>query len=125
MSDPNAMPPDAVSDNKDERMWAMLCHLSTFSGFLIPLGNIIGPLVIWAMKKDEYPLVDDQGKEALNFQITVTIAAIISIILIFVLVGILLISVVILVEVILTIIAAIKANDGVRYRYPFTIRLIS
>ncbi|MBD3169044.1 MAG: DUF4870 domain-containing protein, partial [candidate division Zixibacteria bacterium] len=46
---------------RDERMWAMLCHISTFAGFVVPFGNIIGPLVIWMIKKDEFPLVADQG----------------------------------------------------------------
>jgi uncharacterized Tic20 family protein len=68
--------------------------------------------------------VDDQGKEALNFQITVFGAAVISFFLMFILIGFLLIFVVGLGALVLTIIAAIKANEGVAYRYPLTIRLI-
>ena len=54
--------------SKDEKMWAMLTHISTFAVFVFPVGNIIAPLIIWLIKKDEFPLVDDQGKEVLNFQ---------------------------------------------------------
>ena len=59
--------------SSDERMWGMLCHLSTFAGYLVPFGNISGPLIVWLVKKDEYAFVDDQGKESLNFQISITI----------------------------------------------------
>jgi uncharacterized Tic20 family protein len=109
---------------KDEKMWAMLAHISTFAGIIVPIGNIIAPLVIWLIKKDEYPLVEDQAKEALNFQISITIYIIVSIILIFLLIGIPLLIGVIIFDLVVTIIAAMKANDGVKYRYPITIRLI-
>ncbi len=117
-------PETAANDSKDERMWAMLCHLSTFAGYMVPFGNIIAPLVLWVMKKDEYPLVDDQGKEAINFQISITIYVIMSIVLVFLVIGIPLLIGLLIYEIIATIIAAIKANDGEQYRYPFTIRFI-
>jgi uncharacterized protein len=110
--------------SKDERMWAMFCHLSTFCGFIIPFGNIIAPLIIWALKRDEFPLVADQGKEALNFQISMTIYFLICVILIFVVIGIPLIILVALFDIVMTIIAAIKANEGEKYRYPLAIRLV-
>lgn len=109
---------------KEERTWGMLCHLIVFSGFIIPFGSIIGPLVIWLIKKDEMPFVDDQGKESLNFQLTMLIAFIISGILTFVLIGIFLIFVLIIFEIIILIVASMKANEGVRYRYPYAIRFI-
>ena len=118
----NGKPP--VSGGSDERMWGMLCHLSTFAGYLIPFGNIVGPLIIWLIKKDEYAFVDDQGKEALNFQISVTIYSFVSIILLFVIVGILLLPAVIVFGVVMTIIAAIKANGGEYFRYPLTMRFV-
>lgn len=114
-----------AQSTKDERTWAMLCHLSTLAGFVIPFGNIAGPLVIWLIKKDEFPLVDDQGKEALNFQISMTIYVIASIILMFLLIGIPLLVGLGLFDLIVTVIAAIKANDGVKYRYPLNIRFVS
>ena len=81
--------------DKDARLWAMLCHLSTFAGMVgIPFGNILGPLIIWLIKKDEYPFVDDQGKEALNFQISMTVYLIVSVLLCFVLVGFILLPIV-------------------------------
>lgn len=110
--------------DKDERLWGMLCHLMAFSGYLIPFGSVLGPLVIWLIKKDEMPFVNDQGKESLNFQLTMFIAVIISAILMLVLVGFLLLGVLIIYQIIVVIMASIKANEGVRYRYPYTIRFI-
>jgi len=102
----------------------MLCHLLAFSGYLVPFGSVLGPLIIWMIKKDEMPFVDDQGKESLNFQLTMFIAMIVSIILMFVLIGFVLIGVIIIYQIVVIIIASIKANEGVRYRYPYTIRFI-
>lgn len=114
--------PSAVAGS-DERMWAMLCHLSTFSSFIgLPFGNILGPLIAWSIKKDEYPLVDDQGKEALNFQISMTLYSFIGVILI---ITIPLVFALLVFDVVVTIIACTRANAGERYRYPLTIRFIS
>ena len=110
--------------SKDEKTWGMLCHLSAFSGFIIPMGNILAPLVIWLIKKEEMPFVDDQGKESINFQLTMLIAFIVSAILIVVLIGIPLLIILAVFEIIILIVATIKANDGVRYRYPYAIRFI-
>ena len=109
---------------KDERMWGMLCHLTAFSGLIIPFGWILGPLIVWLIKKDEMPFVDDQGKESLNFQLTMFIAFVISAILMFVVIGFLFIGILYIYEIIVLIIASIKANEGVLYRYPYTIRFI-
>jgi uncharacterized Tic20 family protein len=109
---------------KDERMWGMFCHLTAFSGFIVPFGWILGPLIVWLIKKDEMPFVDDQGKESLNFQLTMLIAFIISFILIFVVIGFLLLGVLCIYEIIVLIIASIKANEGVCYRYPYAIKFI-
>ena len=94
--------------SKEERNWAMLCHLIAVAGFIIPFANLFGPLVIWLIKKDEFPLVNDQGKESVNFQITITIYVFISIILIFVVIGILLIIAVVIFNLIVIIIATIN-----------------
>ena len=110
---------------KEEQNWAMIYHLAALSGFVIPLGNVLGPLVVWLIKKDTMPLVDKHGKEALNFQITVTIAMLISIVLMFVLIGILLVFVVGIGALVLTILAAVKVSNGeLDYKYPFAFRLI-
>jgi hypothetical protein len=112
-------------EQKEEQNWAMICHLAALSGFIIPFGNVLGPLVVWLMKKDAMPQVDRHGKEALNFQITVTIAMIISILLMFVLIGFLLVFVVGIGALVLTILAAIKVSNGdLDYKYPFAIRMI-
>ena len=93
-------------------------------GFIIPFGNIIAPLLIWILKKDESAFINDQGKEALNFQISVTIYAIVCVILIFVVIGILLIIILGVLVLIFVIIASINSYDGKAYRYPLTMRII-
>ncbi len=114
-----AVPGTSAADvPKDQRTMGMLCHLlAIFTGFL-------GPLVIWLIKKDEMPFVNDQGKEALNFQITMFLAFMVSFILIFVIIGLLLLPLLMVANLVLSIIAAMKANEGVHYRYPFALRLI-
>jgi len=109
----------------EERQWGMFAHLSALIGLFIPLANVIAPLVIWQIKKDTMPFASEQAKESLNFQITVLIAAFISAILIVILVGIFLLFAVGIAAIILTIIAGVKANEGVAYRYPFTLRLVN
>jgi hypothetical protein len=122
MTPPQGIPP--ASPNRDQNMWAMFCHLAGLLGlFLFPL-SIIAPLVIWLVKKDEYPLVADQGKEVVNFQISVAIYGIISAILIIVLIGILMLIALGLFALIMGIVGMMKANEGIAYRYPLTIRLI-
>jgi uncharacterized Tic20 family protein len=109
---------------QEERTWGMLAHLSTFAGFIVPLGSVIGPLVVWLVKRDRSAFVADQGKEALNFNLSVLGAALICALLVFVFIGILLAVALFIVWLALTIIAAIKASEGVRYRYPFAVRLV-
>lgn len=111
--------------SSDERTWALFCHLSAFAGFVIPFGNIIGPIVVWAIKRDQYPLVDDQGKEAINFQISMFIYYIAAALLVLVLIGIPLLIALFFFKLIMTVVAAIKANEGVRFRYPLNIRFIT
>jgi uncharacterized Tic20 family protein len=118
-------PTAAAVPDRDERMWAMFCHLGGLIGTFLPPLNIILPLVIWLVKREGYPLVDDQGTEALNFQISITIYAIVSAILIIILIGIVLLVVLGIFSLIIQIIAMIKANEGIRYRYPLTIRLVN
>jgi len=117
--------PQVSQVSKDEQNWAMICHLSALAGFLIPFGNILGPLIVWLIKRGEMPLVESNGKEAINFQITVSIAMLICIPLMFVLIGIPLMFAVGLGALILTIMAAVKVSNGeFEYKYPMTIRLL-
>lgn len=117
-------PPVGPADrepNKDARMWGMIAHLAGLA-FLLPvlpaIGSIVGPLIVWLIKKEQYPFVDDQGKEALNFQITMFIYGVVAGLLMFICIGFILLPIVVIADIVFTIIAAIKANDGVRYRYP-------
>jgi uncharacterized Tic20 family protein len=116
---------DAPQVSKEEQNWAMICHLSALAGFLVPFGNIFGPLLVWLLKRADMPMVERHGKESLNFQITVGIAVAICIPLIFVLIGIPLMFIIGIGALIMTIIAAVKVSNGnFDYRYPFAIRLL-
>jgi uncharacterized protein len=126
----------SAAPSAQERQWAMFAHLSTLLGGLLTsgwagsLGFFIGPLVIWLTKKDTMPFVADQAREALNFAITVSLACLVLMILTVLTLGIGLLLTVPLYAIlgiaalVLVIIAAIKANEGVAYRYPFALRLI-
>ncbi|SDZ41194.1 hypothetical protein SAMN05421736_11220 [Evansella caseinilytica] len=103
---------------QDERTMAMLIYLTSF------LTTLVGPLLIWLLKKDESAFVDHHGREYLNFLISITIYLIISGLLALVLIGILLLIVIGIGAFILTIIAAVKAYNGEYYRFPFTIRFL-
>ena len=119
----------------DQRQWAMFAHLSAIAGAILTSGvggwgTFLGPLIIWLVKKDTMPFVDDQAKEALNFNITVAIVFFALWVLVFVTLGIGLVIaipawfVIGIAWLVFTIIAAIKANDGIAYRYPFSVRLV-
>ena len=112
------------SPDKDARNWAMICHLSALSGYFIPFGNVLDPVIIWAIKKDEFAFVDEQGKEAINFQLSMTIAYVISIILCFVVIGLFLLVILGIYALVMIIIASIRTNDGVEFRYPHVIRFL-
>ncbi|HET7656483.1 MAG TPA: DUF4870 domain-containing protein [Luteimonas sp.] len=120
----------------EQRQWAMFAHLSALAGGIVTagwagsIGCFLGPLVIWLMKKETMPFVDDQAKEALNFNITVAIAFFVLFVLTLLSLGIGIILtgplmiIIGLAWLVFTVIAAIKSNEGVRYRYPFAIRLV-
>lgn len=123
--DPHAAdPPAPPPDDKDEKLWATLCHLSAFAIYVSGIGHIVGPLIVWLIKKDQYPLVDDQGKEVLNFQISMTIYYCVCIPLVCVYVGIALLLALWVFGIVFTIIGAVKASTGQPYRYPLCIRLL-
>ena len=125
INDATAPPPvPSGAPSADDRQWGMFAHLSALSGVVIPFGNIIGPLVVWQIKKDTLPFAADQGKEALNFNITMLIAAFIGFLLTFVLIGLVLLPLIGIAWLVFTILAGIKANEGVASRYPFALRLI-
>jgi len=119
-------PPSSVpsSLSQEDRNWGLIAHLSSLSGLIIPLGSVLGPLIVYLVKKDQSAFGTDCAKEALNFNITVLIAAIVCGILWLVFVGILLSVVLFFAWVVLTIIAAVRASEGTSYRYPATLRLV-
>jgi uncharacterized Tic20 family protein len=119
---PPGLPPQAV---KADNTMGILCHLLSLTQLLgIPFGNILGPLVVWLIKRNDDPFADLCGKESLNFQISMTLYMLIAGLLILLFVGLFLIVILMLLNIVYTIIAAIKASDGESYRYPFTIRFI-
>jgi uncharacterized Tic20 family protein len=116
---PAASPTTASGEpRQDERSIAMLAHLlGIFTQFL-------GPLIIWLIKKDSSEFINDQAKEALNFQITFILAWIISGILVAAVIGCFLLPVVAICNIVFCIMGAVAANKGQRYRYPLALRLI-
>jgi uncharacterized Tic20 family protein len=114
-------PPDA-----NAKSMGMLCHLLSLAGYIIPIpfANVIAPLVLWQMKKAEHPFIDDQGKESVNFQITVLIAVLIGLATLCIGIGFVVLPVVGIVALVFVIIASVKAYNGEAYRYPLTLRLV-
>ena len=105
--------------SSDQRTLAMLAHLlGIFTG---PLGA----LAIWLIKREEGGFVENQSKEALNFQITVFLLYVLSGILVLVLIGFVLGMAVWIADLLFSILGAVKASSGQRYRYPFALRLVS
>ena len=120
---------DAGSKNKaglsqDEKNWGMFCHVAVFAGCIVPLGNIIGPLVIWLMKKDQYGFVDYNARQAMNFQITFLIAMLAGLLLSFVLIGILMMIGFGIFALVVTIKAIVASSRGEYYSYPCSIQFI-
>jgi len=130
--------PAAIAPSRDERQWAMLCHLSAMLMYCTVIGGFIAPFVIWILKRDEMPFVADQGRETLNFQITALLVmmfggmlmvtggvlAILILPLGLVVIGGALIGATLLFHFIVTIIATVKVSEGVLYRYPVCWRVI-
>ena len=133
---PNPEPPGSQSPNpepqasqpppvRQDRTLDATCHFLSFAGLIgIPFGNVLGPLVLWAIKKDEMPSVNEHGKESINFQISMTIYTIIAGLSILLAIGIVLLPAIIVLNLVLVIIAGVKAANGEFYRYPLTIRFI-
>jgi len=120
------MPPAGYVPTAEERQWGLVAHLSGLVALALGGFAFLGPLIIWLIKKDQSPFVADQAKEALNFQIAVTIAFLVSaVIAMATCVGVILLPIVGIGSLVFAIIAAVEANKGVYYRYPYSIRLIN
>ncbi len=116
---------ERIVSDPQEKQWGMLVHLSALATFVLPVaGNIIGPLIIYLIKKDEFEFVNDQGKEVLNFQITWSILFALSIVLIFVGIGLLMLIGFGIAWLVLVIVGSVAANNGQYYRYPLTFKFL-
>ncbi len=126
-------PPPSGLPERDIRTWSMLCHLAALAGLLVPsFGAVVGPLVVWLLKRNDHPTIDANGKESLNFQLSILIYSwalgVVGIATAFILIGfafLFLAFVVGLLGLIFAVIAAIKVSNGESYRYPFTIRFFN
>lgn len=114
-----ALPPPVPTASQDDKTLGIVMHVLCLIGF-----PILGPLIIWLIKKDESAYLDAQGRELLNFQITYLIYAFVSFLLIFILIGIPLLFVVGIAMIVLTIIGIVRAAEGRVYRFPLTIRML-
>ncbi len=119
----HAAPPVCVP--REARKWAVICHIASLAGLLgNGLGFVLGPLIAWLIKRDDHPYIDQQGKESLNFQLTMLLALMASGVLCLVVIGFLLLPVVLLLMIIFPIVGAVRANRGENFRYPLTLRII-
>lgn len=111
-----------IITDHNEKTWGMLTHLLALSIFIgIPFGNVIGPLIVYLIKKDEYEFVAEQGREVLNFQITWSLILIVSAILIVVGIGLVMLIAFGIAWLVLVILGTVSASNGTPYKYPFTI----
>lgn len=117
-------PLEAFQISQEDKQWGMLAHLGTLIGAIVPFGNIILPVVMMSMYKDKSEFVTEHAKESLNFQLSLLIYYTIAGISIFVLIGFLLLPLLFVLNIIYVVVAGLKANEGGKYQYPFTIRFV-
>ena len=116
---------DESKSASDVRIWNVLCHATALAGFFVPwAGHILGPLIIWLAKRGDSTEIDANGKESLNFQISMLIYNLIAGILCLVLIGFVILAILHLLNLVLVIVASIQVSEGKFYRYPLAIRLI-
>ncbi|MCF7816891.1 MAG: DUF4870 domain-containing protein [Kiritimatiellales bacterium] len=118
--------PLPAGPSKSDRQWAMGCHLIALCGIVVPVpaANLLGPLVLWLIKREDGAFIDDQGKESVNFQISLFIYAVVCIALAVIGIGFLLFLPLVLFGLVCVVVAAIKASEGTAFRYPACIRFI-
>jgi uncharacterized protein len=123
---PPSPPPSSTSTSSEVRTWSVLCHASALLGlFFHFFGHLLGPLIVWLIKRDLSPEIDANGKESLNFQISMLIYDIIAGILCLVLIGIPILIALWIMNTVLVIVASVKTSNGEFYRYPLTIRFVT
>ncbi len=111
-------------ERDDSKRLGMLTHLSGLIGSFFPPANLVIPLIIWLMKKDEMPFVDEAGKEVINFQISMIIYYAIATVLCFLLIGFLIFPVLWVFSFVVSLIGTLRANDGISYKYPMCIKFL-
>jgi hypothetical protein len=116
---------ETTTSSSNVRLWNVLCHATALAGFFVPwAGHILGPLIVWLAKRGDSPEIDANGKESLNFQISMLIYNVIAGVLCLVLIGFVMLAILHILNLVLVIVASIQASEGKFYRYPITIRLI-
>jgi len=124
MSEEDVVVEPEVVPSKEEKTLGLVCVLLQFLCYFTGLGGLIGPLILWLIKKDSSRFLDEIGKETVNFQITLLIAGFICFILFIIVIGFLLLPIVGIYALVTIILAALQANEGKVYRYPVCIRFI-
>jgi uncharacterized protein len=125
MSEPSDTPAPGAAPTENERTWGMLAHLSALAGVVAwLLGCVLGPLAVYLWRRDNSQFVAEHAREALNFNITVALAALVCLALMVVFVGFILGTALFIGWLVLTLVAAIRASEGERYRYPLSLRLV-
>lgn len=123
---PPVPPTQSTTVSSEVRNWSVLCHASALLGlFFHFFGHLLGPLIVWLIKRDTSPEIDANGKESLNFQLSMLIYDVIAGILCIVLIGIPLLIALWIMNTVFVIIASVKTSEGKFYRYPLTIRFLS
>ncbi|ABV39007.1 conserved hypothetical protein [Shewanella sediminis HAW-EB3] len=118
------MTDQAQALTQDEKNMGIVVHVASFAGYIIPFGSVLGPLIVWLMQRDEIQFVDECGRNCLNFKISMMIYVMISVVLMFVGIGFILVGFLAVFDIVVTIIAAMKASEGICYKYPMTIKFI-
>ncbi|MBX3421328.1 MAG: DUF4870 domain-containing protein [Pirellulaceae bacterium] len=110
--------------NSNSQTWAMLIHFSVFLGYVVPFAGLIAPILIWQLKKEDFPEIEAHGKMVLNFLISMLIYSLVAFLLTFVFVGLFLFFALMIVGIVFPIIGGIKANNGVLWTYPGMLQLV-
>ena len=123
---PTPLPPQQpVAGSVSDQQWIVFLHLSALAGFVLPsFGHILGPLIIWLVKKPESPAIDAAGRNVLNFQISWTIWMVVSFLTIWACVGVVVFPAVVIAWLVFVIIGAVKASNGETYQFPLTIKML-
>lgn len=119
----STLPPSP--EELDARRWATICHLSALTGLLgNGVGFVLAPLVVWLIKRNDHPWIDEQGKEAVNFQITMFLGLLVCLPLCLIVIGFIGLLAILVLQVVFAVIAGVRSSEGEHYRYPFAIRFV-